>query len=336
MTPAQAGRGRGRVRVGETRHVPVLVEEVLSFLAPRPGGRYLDLTFGGGGHARKLLEREPQCRLVGVDRDQTTLAAAARGLAEFGERLRTVHARFDQAAVAAAAEGVGSFAGAFDGVLLDLGLSSLQLDDPERGLSFERDAVLDMRMDRGVGETAAELLGRVSEQELADLLFRLGDENRARAIARAIVERRRHAPVRRTQELADLVERVMGGRRGSRIHPATRTFQALRMAVNDELGCIERVLQLAPGWLAADGVLVVISFHSGEDRVAKRSLRAAADRGELELLTRRVVEPSAAEVATNPRSRSAKLRAARRGSGVATAAHLRANRRRGPNERNDG
>jgi 16S rRNA (cytosine1402-N4)-methyltransferase len=301
--------------VGEARHVPVLVEEVLNLLAPRPGGRYLDLTFGGGGHARKVLEREPECRVVGVDRDGSTLQAAARGLAEFGERLSTVHSRFDQAAVAAAAQGIGSIDGAFDGVLADLGLSSLQLDDPERGLSFERDAVLDMRMDRGVGETAAGLLGRISEQELADLLFRLGDEGRARSIARAIVERRRHAPVRRTLELADLVVRATGGRLHGRIHPATRTFQALRMAVNDEIGCLERVLSQAPRWLKAGGTLVVISFHSGEDRVVKRSLRAAADQGLLELVNRKVIEPGAAEVACNPRARSARLRAARRVGG---------------------
>jgi len=319
VTPAQAGRGRGRVRVGETRHVPVMVEEVLGFLAPRPGGRYLDLTFGGGGHAREVLAREPRCQVVGVDRDGSTLAAAARELAQFGARLSTVQSRFDQAAVAAAASGLGSFDDAFDGVLADLGLSSLQLDDPERGLSFERDAVLDMRMDRGVGETAAGFLGRVSEQELADLLFRLGDESRARAIARAIVERRRHAPVRRTLELADLVVRATGGRLQGRIHPATRTFQALRMAVNDEIGCLERVLSQAPRWLKAGGALVVIAFHSGEDRVVKRSLRAAADAGVLELVTRKVVEPGAAEVATNPRSRSAKLRAARRVGGEPAA-----------------
>ena len=317
MTPTAVGRGRGRIGSGETLHVPVMVEEVLRFLAPRPGGRYLDLTLGGGGHARKILERAPECWLVGVDRDQATLAATAGGLAEFGGRFVAVHARFDQAdAVAASVPGIGPFAGAFDGVLLDLGLSSLQLDDPGRGLSFERDGALDMRMDRGVGETAAELLGRVSEQELADLLFRLGDEKRSRAIARAIVERRRHAPVRRTLELADLVARATGGRHGGRIHPATRAFQALRMAVNDEIGCLERVVQKAPQWLAADGRLVVLSFHSGEDRVVKQGLREAARRGALELLTKRVVEPGEAEVAANPRARSAKLRAGRRSDGT--------------------
>jgi len=293
-----------------------MVEEVLRFLAPRPGGRYLDLTLGGGGHARKILERAPECRLVGVDRDQQTLAATAGGLAEFGGRFVAVHARFDLAdVVAASVPGVGPFDRAFDGVLLDLGISSLQLDDPARGLSFERDGALDMRMDRGVGETAAELLGRVSEQELADLLFRLGDEKRSRAIARAIVDRRRHAPVRRTLELADLVARATGNRHGGRIHPATRAFQALRMAVNDEIGCLERVVQKAPQWLAADGRLVVLTFHSGEDRVVKRGLREAASRGALELLNKRVIEPGEAEVAANPRARSAKLRAARRSDG---------------------
>jgi 16S rRNA (cytosine1402-N4)-methyltransferase len=294
--------------VGESLHVPVLVGEVLHFLEVRPGGRYLDLTLGGGGHARKILERAADCRLVGVDRDATTLARTAGELADFGDRFRAVQARFDRADEADAAIAPASF----DGILLDLGISSLQLDDERRGLSFETDGELDMRMDRSVGETAAGLLDRLSEQELADLLFRFGDERRARAIARAIVARRRHAPLRRTLELAHLVEHAVGGRRGARIHPATRTFQALRMAVNDELGGLERVLAKSSRWLADGGRLVVLTFHSGEDRVVKRFFRKAAASGELELLNRKVVVPGAGEIAANPRSRSAKLRAARR------------------------
>jgi len=294
--------------VGEALHVPVLVEEVLRFLDVRPGGRYLDLTLGGGGHARKILERAAGSRLIGVDRDAATLERTARELAGFGDRFRAVHARFDRADEADAEIA----AGAFDGILLDLGISSLQLDAGERGLSFTTDGELDMRMDRSVGETAAELLQRLSEQELADLLFRFGDERRARTIAHAIVARRRHAPVRRTLELADLVERATGGRRGARIHPATRTFQALRMAVNDELGSLERVLAKSLGWLADGGRLVVLAFHSGEDRVVKRFFRQEAERGALAPLNRRVVVPEAGEVAANPRARSAKLRAARR------------------------
>jgi 16S rRNA (cytosine1402-N4)-methyltransferase len=294
--------------VGELFHVPVLVEEVLSFLDLGPNGRALDLTLGGGGHARKILERVKGSRLVGVDRDLGTLAQTAREMAGFGDRFRTVHARFDRADEADATIAPASF----DGILFDLGISTLQLDDERRGLSFEADSELDMRMDRSVGETAAELLCRVSEQELADLLFRFGDERRSRAIARAIVERRRHAPVRRTQELASLVERAVGGRRGARIHPATKTFQALRIAVNDELGGLERALPKAVRWLKPGGRLVVISFHSGEDRVVKRFFRDREASGELELLNRKVVEPGPAEVAANPRARSAKLRAARR------------------------
>ena len=301
-----------RGQVGENGHVPVLVEEAVRLLDPRPGGRYLDLTLGGGGHARRILERAHGGSLVGVDRDQRTLEHTRSAMAGFGDRFTALHARFDLADEAARAAGLGAFDAAFDGVLLDLGISSLQLDDAERGLSFDRDGPLDMRMDRSVGETAAELLHRLSEREIADLLFRFGDETRSRAIARAIVERRRHAPLRRTGELADLVERAVGGRRGGRIHPATRSFQALRMAVNDELGCLERVLPKAVRWLAADGRLAVVSFHSGEDRVVKRTLREEAGRGALELLTRKAVEPSAGEVAANPRARSAKLRAARR------------------------
>jgi 16S rRNA (cytosine1402-N4)-methyltransferase len=301
--------------VGEAVHVPVLVGEVVHFLDVRPGGRYLDLTLGAGGHARKILERAEGSRLIGVDRDATTLSQAARDLAGFGDRFRTVHARFDRADEAD--QGIAS--GSFDGIVLDLGISSLQLDDARRGLSFEADGELDMRMDRSVGETAADLLLRLSEQELADLLFRFGDERRARTIARAIVARRRHAPLRRTLELAHLVEDAVGGRRGARIHPATRTFQALRMAVNDELGSLERVLPKTVRWLAQGGRLVVLTFHSGEDRVVKRFFRREAAGGALELLNRKVVVPGAAEVAANPRARSAKLRAARRTRSAAGA-----------------
>jgi 16S rRNA (cytosine1402-N4)-methyltransferase len=249
---------------------------------------------------------------VGIDRDRQAIERVRGEMAEFGERFAAVHARFDLADQAASARGLEPFAASFDGILLDLGTSSLQLDDPERGLSFDRDGPLDMRMDRSVGETAAELLGRLSEQELADLLFRFGDERRSRAIARAIAARRRHAPLRRTSELADLVERAVGGWRGARLHPATRTFQALRIAVNDELGCLERALPKCVEWLAPLGRLAAISFHSGEDRIVKRYLREAQRRGALEVLTRKAVRPGAAELAKNPRARSAKLRAARR------------------------
>ena len=313
--PTQVGRSGGRIGVGETRHVPVLVEEVLGFLEPRPGGRYLDLTLGGGGHARKVLERASGCRLIGVDRDGATLERTAVAMREFGSRFTALHARFDRAEEAGAAAGAEPFCGSFDGVLLDLGISSDQLDEAERGFSFERDGELDMRMDRSVGESAADLLGHISERELAELLFRFGDERRSFAIARTIVERRRHAPLRRTSELAALVERVAGGRRGERLHPATRTFQALRIAVNEELGCLERVLPQALRWLAPAGRLAVISFHSGEDQRVKRFVRDAAKRGLLEPLHKKVIEASPDEVAANPRARSAKLRAARRLAG---------------------
>jgi 16S rRNA (cytosine1402-N4)-methyltransferase len=288
-----------------------MVEEVLRLLEPKPAGRYLDLTLGGGGHARRILERAHDGRLIGVDRDAATLQRTSEAMRDFGGRFTAVHARFDLADEVAAADGLPTFDSSFDGILLDLGMSSLQLDDAARGFSFDEDGPLDMRMDRSVGETAAELLGRLSEQELADLLFRSGEEPRSRAIARAIVARRRHAPLRRTGELAALVERTIGGRHG-RLHPATRTFQALRMAVNDELGCLERVLPKSIRWLAPEGRLAVLSFHSGEDRLVKQFLREESERGALELLTRKVVEPGATEVAANPRARSAKLRAARR------------------------
>lgn len=294
---------------GETRrHEPVLVREVLDLLEPTPGGVYLDLTLGGGGHARAILQRETTARVVGVDRDREVLELTARGMAEFGERFRAIGSRFDEADQV---DG-GPREGEFHGVLLDLGMSSLQVDDAVRGFSFSRDADLDLRMDRGSGETAAELLNRLSERELGDLLFRFGEERRSRAIARTIVERRRSAPVRRTVDLVDLVLRATGQRHAGRVHPATRTFQALRIAVNDELGCLERVLPKAVRWLRRGGRLAVISFHSLEDRIVKQFLRDRAKEESLRLLTRKPVRPQDDEVRRNPRSRSARMRGAER------------------------
>ena len=286
-----------------------MVEQVLDALALGPGARVLDLTLGGGGHVEAIFEREPSCEVLGVDRDAETLARTSDRLKRYGERFQTVHARYDEWD-REAPQAVSS--GLWDGILLDLGISSLQLDDPERGFGFDTDALLDMRMDRARGETAADLLRRLSERQIADLLFQYGDERRSRAIARRIVERRRAAPLRRTQELAELVVRVYGGRGRSRIHPATRTFQALRIAVNDEFAALENVLQRIPNWLAPGGRVVVLSFHSGEDRRVKHALLEHQRAGRLQVLTKKPMVPDASEVARNRRSRSAKLRAAER------------------------
>ena len=289
------------------RHDPVMLEEVLDLFGGSDGGDYLDLTLGGGGHAQAILEHHPRARLTGVDRDAKTLAATSAKMEQYGQRFRGFHVRFDLVDQVVG----GGLEGAFDGILMDLGMSSMQVDDPSRGFGFEADADLDMRMDRSGGETAADLLRRLSEKDLADLLFQFGDERRSRAIARRVVERRRQAPIRRTSELVDLVCRVLGGPRRGRIHPATRTFQALRIAVNDELGCLGRALPKCVGWLRKGGVMAAISFHSGEDRLVKRFFREHHG-GSLEVLTRKPLRPSERELDRNRRSRSAKLRAARR------------------------
>jgi 16S rRNA (cytosine1402-N4)-methyltransferase len=254
--PATQDRHHGLV------HIPVLRDAVLAGLDPHPAGRYLDGTFGRGGHASALLDRlGPEGRLLVMDRDPAAVEAAhARFDAD--PRVAIRHANFDaMAAWDAVRAGV-------DGILLDLGVSSPQLDDAARGFSFQSDAPLDMRMDTTTGETAAEFLARAGEAEIADVLYRYGEERMCRRIAHAIVARRAQAPVRTTQALAALVERVLG-RRERHKHPATRTFQALRLRVNDELGSLERALPAAVSVLKPGGRLVVISFHSLEDRIVK-------------------------------------------------------------------
>ncbi|GIW09282.1 MAG: ribosomal RNA small subunit methyltransferase H [Dehalococcoidia bacterium] len=293
---------------------------MISALAVRPGGRYLDATAGGGGHSVAILEASaPDGRLLALDVDPAAVARVRARLAPFGERARVVHANFTQLAEVAAEQGFLPL----DGILFDLGISSLQLADPERGLSFQRDDPLDMRLDPSLPTTAAELVNTLSEEELAKLIFRYGEDPAARRVARAIV---RHRPVRTTGQLAALVVAAVGRLRG-RTHPATRVFQALRIAVNDELGALERGLVAAIGALRPGGRLAVITFHSLEDRIVKQRFREEA-RGcscppglpacgcgrqpRLRLLTPRPIVPSPAEVAANPRARSAKLRVAER------------------------
>jgi 16S rRNA (cytosine1402-N4)-methyltransferase len=299
-------------------HLPVLLAEVLGLLAPRPGGKYCDATLGYGGHAGAVLAASaPDGALWGLDRDQDALAAAAVALAPFGARVTALHAPFSLVAEVLAAAG----APPLDGCLVDLGVSSPQLDREERGFSFRKDGPLDMRMDRSTGETAADYLARVEEEELSDVLRDLGEERFARRIAREIVEARQRAPIATTAALADLVSRAIP-RREHHKNPATRTFQALRIAVNRELAELERFLETAPPLLAPGGRLLVISFHSLEDRMVKRRFKALAggqaddadDQAEMagapfRILTKRPLVASDQELAANPRARSAKLRA---------------------------
>ncbi len=285
-------------------HVPVLRSSVLEYLAIRPGGIYVDVTFGAGGHARAILERLGNGRLIALDADPQ---AVARAQSVADERLSFVQANFRDLGDILDRCGVESV----DGVLFDLGVSSMQFDDAQRGFSFGKAALLDMRMDPAVGRSAFEILSTASERELADIFFNYGEERAARRIARAIVARRSGGGLpNTTSEFAAFVSAVVQrpGKR-ERIHPATRVFQALRIAVNDELGALRDGLQAAVGRLRARGRLVAISFHSLEDRIVKRTLR---DDDRLEILTKKPIAPQPGEIAENRRSRSAKLRAAAR------------------------
>ena len=297
-------------------HLSVLLEEAMTWLAPKPGGRYCDATLGAGGHAFAVLERSsPDGRVIGLDRDPAALATAGARLESFGERVSLVHARFSEARVVL--ERLGMIP--VDGFLVDLGVSSPQLDRPERGFSFRTDGPLDMRMDPTTGETAAELLRRVDEDELTRIIREQGEERHAARVARAIIEARRAGPVETTGKLAAIVARAIPRHEYGK-NPATRTFQALRITVNDELGEIERFLEVAADCLRPGGRLVVIAFHSLEDRIVKRRLRELAGRGGpgssdpavLRLLTKHVVVPGDEERRSNPRARSARLRAAER------------------------
>jgi 16S rRNA (cytosine1402-N4)-methyltransferase len=303
----------------EYAHVPVLLPETIEALQPSPGGRYIDATLGGGGQAETILELSgPTGALLGIDADPAALAAARRRLAPFGERLRTAEAYFDHLAPVAWQLGFDGV----DGILFDLGVSSPQLDTPERGFSFQHDAPLDMRFGPGASATAADLVNSLPAAELRRIISDYGEERYASRIARRIVERR---PLRTTTELARIVVEATPRRRQEHLHPATRVFQALRIAVNDELERLRRALPQAVGLLRPGGRLVVISFHSLEDRIVKQFMQQEARgcscppelpacvcgrRPTLRLLTRKPRSASGAEVATNPRARSAKLRAA--------------------------
>ncbi len=284
-----------------------MVAEVLEHLEPSRGGLFVDCTVGLGGHARALLAGGAS-RLIGLDRDPAAIEAARGALSdEFGERVEIVHADYRQLDAVLDARGVATV----DGVLVDLGVSSMQLDAPGRGFSFRQDGPLDMRMDTTAGPTAAEALRGVDERALADLIYEFGEERHSRRIARAIVAAREHAPIDTTGRLADIVRRAIPRKGYSRIDPATRTFQAIRIWVNRELEGLDVFLGQAARRLAADGRLAVITFHSLEDRIAKHTLRALQAEGfGLRIRTKRPVVAGEAEIERNPRARSAKLRAA--------------------------
>jgi 16S rRNA (cytosine1402-N4)-methyltransferase len=289
-------------------HLPVMTAEVLEHLRPARGGLFVDCTVGLGGHARALLEAGAT-RVIGLDRDLDALAHARQTLAPWSDRVELVHA--DYRALEQVLD--DRQLGPVDGALADLGVSSLQFDGPGRGFSFQRDEPLDMRMDRSGGDTAADLLARASEREIADAIFQYGEERFSRRIARAIVDARRESPLQTTGRLASIVRRVIPRRGPMRIDPATRTFQALRIWVNRELDGLDRFLEAAMGRLREGARLVVIAFHSLEDRIVKHTLRALEQRGAgVKVLTKRPMVPSDDEVQRNPRARSAKLRAAER------------------------
>ena len=284
-----------------------MVAEVLEHLAPSRGGVFVDGTAGLGGHARAVLEAGAT-RLLGIDRDPAAVELARERLREFGERARVVHGDYRQLPAILDREGLS----AVDGILLDLGVSSMQLDEPGRGFSFRRDEPLDMRMDTSAGPTAAEAVAAADEKTLADVIYEFGEDRHARRIARAIVAARGVAPIETTGRLADIVRRAVPRRGYTRIDPATRTFQALRIWVNRELEGLGDCLQAAASRLNPGGRLVVITFHSLEDRIVKhvlRSMQAAGEHG-LRVLTKRPLVPGADEIDRNPRARSAKLRAA--------------------------
>ena len=297
-------------------HQPVMVAEVLEWLAPQRGGLFVDGTVGLGGHASALLAGGAT-RVIGFDRDQSALALAATTLTPWTGRAELVHADYRHVAAALDARGVSTI----DGALLDLGVSSMQFDAPGRGFSFRRDEPLDMRMDQSAGPSAADLIRTTDEETLADAIYQFGEERHSRRVARAIVAERGRAPIETTGRLAEIVRRAVPHRGYQRIDPATRTFQGLRIWVNEELDGLDQALRMFLSRLAAGGRLVVISFHSLEDRVVKHTLRAvaaadaadgAADAAGVRVLTKRPVQAADEEVERNPRARSAKLRAAER------------------------
>jgi 16S rRNA (cytosine1402-N4)-methyltransferase len=318
-----AGRGSTAAAGGLTRHIPVMLSEVIGALRPNDGDIVIDGTFGAGGYAKAILDTA-DCKVIAIDRDAEAFALAGDLTRAFPGRLIAMLGRYSEMESLAASEGVT----AVDGVVLDLGVSSMQLDQAERGFSFAQDGPLDMRMGPE-GPTAADLVNSLAEEELANIIYIFGEERRSRAIAKAIVRRRAEAPITRTGELADIVVGVLGRKRDEAKHPATRTFQALRLYLNAELDELANGLCAAERLLKAGGRLVVVTFHSLEDRIAKRFFASRSDVGpkgsrhlpdmggeefapSFQLVNRRPLEPSNDEIRRNPRARSARLRAGER------------------------
>jgi len=291
------------------RHRPVLLREALEFLNVRPDGTYIDATLGAGGHAEAILERLQGGRLLGIDRDLAALRVARARLEAFGEKVTVLEGNIAEIDALHAASSLPPA----DGLLADLGVSSMQIEDASRGFSFNLPGPLDMRMSPSSGTTAEEIVNHLRERDLADLIFKFGEERYSRRIARAIVEAR---PIRKTTELAQVVTRAIPSRTGlHQIHPATRTFMALRLAVNHELENLEQFLAKALGVLGLQGRLVILSFHSLEDRLVKRAFQSWQREGRVRILTRKVVRPGQEELDRNPRARSAKLRAIEKSGG---------------------
>jgi len=295
-----------------SRHIPVMAEEVLFWLARKGSRTYLDCTVGYSGHAEKILEASgPGSRLIGLDRDAAAISASRKRLARFGDRAVLLHGQFMDLKQHLTANGIGQV----DGILFDLGVSSLQLEEPARGFSFQVDGPLDMRMDQSMSGTAADLVNQWPEAQLADAIFQFGEERFSRRIARGIVRARERHALATTKELVSVIEgAVPANYRHGRLHCATRTFQAIRIAVNQELDCLEPALRDATDVLSPGGRLCVISFHSLEDRIVKHTLRALSGKDDpaLVVLTKKPQIPTREESDRNPRSRSAKLRAAQR------------------------
>lgn len=291
----------------ELKHIPVMVEEVMTFLRCEPGRTYVDATLGGGGHASEILKRStPDGVVIGIEWDEDALAEARNVLMPFGDRVKIFRENFIHLPDFMKTESV-------DGILLDLGLSSIQVEKEERGFSFKGEGPLDMRMDQRVNQTAADLINRLSLEELEYILFHYGEESWAKKIAKAIVQGREREPIRTTQILRKVVYRAIPRRFHSRrIDPATKTFQALRIRVNDELENLRKILET--GWkiLKKGGRMCIISFHSLEDRMVKETFRTLEKEGEMRILTKKPVPSSEEERRRNPRSRSAKLRCAER------------------------
>lgn len=308
----------------ELEHKSVLLDEVLGFLELSDGGVMIDATLGLGGHTEAILQAFANAAVIGIDQDTAALDRAEQRLSGFGERFRGFHANFSEIKRVAETAAIEEF----DAIIADLGVSSMQLDDASRGFSFRFDAPLDMRMDVTGGQTAADLLETLSEEEIANLIYRYGEERKSRRIARRIVERRESGqPVRTTSEMAELVERAIGRSPKDKIHPATRTFQALRIAVNNELGILDKFITDSVDLLKPKGTLCVITFHSLEDRIVKQAFQKLSGKcfcppriprcvcgaeKRVEVITRKPVAPTEDEMKQNPRARSAKLRVCRK------------------------